>query len=170
MYGGAIYANESTVQLTGEIKFLVNVASLRSGGSITLKRGAQLFLMVAPQTSITVFDGNKARDYGGAVLVDHSKLHFSSYIQFSKNSAAYGGALAFIKGYLTMTNNTSVTIVQNYADMYGGGVYVDDDAYYSWEETECFVSCIHDTCFNSIIKFDNNKALSAGECVIWWVD
>jgi hypothetical protein len=50
--------------------------------------------------------------------------------------------------------------------IYGGGVYyVDNDAYYtiySWEEIRCFVSCDDNTCFNSVMKFEANQALSAG--------
>jgi hypothetical protein len=79
--------------------------------------------------------------------------------------------MGFIRGFLTMKNDTNITVALNNAEAYGGGVYVNDDAYYSWEETECFVSCDETTCFNSIMNFHDNKAVLAGsELFGGWID
>ena len=167
-YGGAVYANKSNCYLSGEIEFQLNMA--RSGGAITLKDKSELHFNVATPR-LLIFNGNNAMQYGGAIFIDHSKLCLSGNAHLGNNSANYGGAMGFIKGHLVMSNNTNITISQNYAGTYGGGVYVDDDAYYSWEETRCFVSCDENTCFNSVIKFEDNQALSAGSALFGgWID
>ena len=79
--------------------------------------------------------------------------------------------MGFIKGYLIISNGTNIMLSQNYAGIYGGGVYVDDDAYYSWEETKCFVTCDQNTYFNSIMKFEDNEALEGGSALFGgWID
>ena len=155
--------------LSGEIKFELNMA--KSGGAITLKDKSGFHLYNVATARMLVFNGNNAMQYGGAIFIDHSELYLSGNVHLSNNTADHGGAMGFIKGYLIMSNNTNITISQNYAETYGGGVYVDDDAYYSWEETRCFVSCNETTCFNSIMKFEDNQALSAGSALFGgWID
>jgi predicted outer membrane repeat protein len=168
--GGAVYVDKSGIYLSGELEFLQNTA--RSGGAVALKESEKSEL--TPNNAnlkMIVFKENVAKHYGGAVYIEYSNLHLSSNIYFSENSARYGGAMGFIRGFLTMKNDTNVTVSLNNAEAYGGGVYVNDDAYYSWEETECFVSCDETTCFNSIINFHDNKALFAGSALFGgWID
>ena len=167
-YGGAVYVHKSSICLSGELEFQLNTA--KSGGAIALKESQKSQLDISTPKMI-IFKENKAKHYGGAVYIEYSNLHLSGNIHFSKNSASYGGAMGFIRGFLIIKNDTNITISQNNAETYGGGVYVDDDAYYSWEETECFVSCDETTCFNSIMKFDDNIALLAGSALFGgWID
>ena len=171
-YGGAVYISNSDCYLSGEIEFRLNMAK-KSGGAITLKDRSQFHLTEsdAATSRMPVFNGNNATQYGGAVFIDHSELYLSGKVHLSNNIANYGGAMGFVKGYLIMNNNTNITVSQNFAETYGGGVYVDDDAYYSWEETRCFVSCNDTTCFNSIMMFEGNQALSAGSALFGgWMD
>jgi predicted outer membrane repeat protein len=167
-YGGAVYANKSRCYLSGKVEFQLNMA--RSGGAITLKDKSEFHFNIA-KSRLLVFNGNNATQYGGAIFIDHSLLYLSGTVHLSNNLANYGGAMGFVKGYVIMNNNTNITISHNYAETYGGGVYVDDDAYYSWEETRCFVSCDDSTCFNSVTKFEANQALSAGSALFGgWID
>ena len=167
-YGGAVYVQESTFCLSGELEFQLNMA--KSGEAIALKESQKSVLNISTSKMI-VFMENKAKHYGGAIYIEYSNLYLSGNIHFSKNLAGYGGAMGFIKGYLMIINDTNITVAQNFAETYGGGVYVDDDAYYSWEETKCFVSCDETTCFNSTMNFEDNKALSAGSALFGgWID
>ena len=167
-YGGAVYVHKSSICLSGELEFQLNTA--KSGGAITLKESQKSQLNISTPKMI-IFKENEAKHYGGAIYIEYSNLHLSGKIYFSKNSANYGGAMGFIRGFLVIKNDTNITVSQNSAEAYGGGVYVDDDAYYSWEETECFVSCDETTCFNSTMKFDDNKALLAGSALFGgWID
>ena len=167
-YGGTVYVQESTFCLSGELEFQINMA--KSGGAIALKESQKSGLNISTSKMI-VFMENKAKHYGGAIYIEYSNLYLSGNIHFSKNLAGYGGAMGFIKGYLMIINDTNITVAQNFAETYGGGVYVDDDACYSWEETKCFVSCDEATCFNSTVNFEHNKALSAGSALFGgWID
>ena len=167
-YGGAVYVDKSSVCLSGELQFLHNMA--KSGGAIALKE-SQKSQLTPKNAKMIVFKENGAKHYGGAVYVEYSNLYFSGNIYFSENLAKYGGAMGFIRGFLGMKNDTNVTVSLNNAEDYGGGIYVDDDAYYSWEETECFVSCDETTCFNSSMNFLDNRALLAGSALFGgWID
>ena len=85
------------------------------GYCVETEIGIILFINIAT-TKMIILNGNTAIQYGGAVFIDHSNLYLCGSIHLNNNTANYGGAMGFIKGYLIISNGTNITLSQNYAE------------------------------------------------------
>ena len=165
--GGAVYATESQVYITGNTTLSNNTAK-GSGGGVYLYRSA---LECKGNSKLSLL-GNVAGEKGGAIHAISSSIKTSllrgapfserSQIIFTGNSADRGGALAlevnsklyiFIKvdSDPNRSVSASLTFIRNRAN-YGGAIYVADDTnsgicssssfYVQSSSTECFLQSL----------------------------
>ena len=141
-YGGGVFANRSSLSISGSCSFINNSAE-NGGGVYVLKNsnvnmcentifignsasnGGGVYARYNSNVKImgnTTFSGNSAWTYGGGVYEDsNSILNIGENATFRGNSASYGGGLyAFSNTNVTITGNP--TLIGNRAG-YGGGVY-----------------------------------------------
>lgn len=123
-YGGAISATNTNITMYGRLLFADNSAD-KGGGAIpiteqtmincsgrsitfrnnTSQTGGAIYAIsptyseVGFRTTVelrdTLFEGNAAKDEGGAVYVSDSTINMTGTIHFVQNSAKSGGAMAF---------------------------------------------------------------------------
>ena len=143
--GGGIFASPNCkVNLSGNTSFVGN--SARSGGAVCVKDGGMLL------HGVVTFSENEAQLSGGGAYTGSSNLIFSGDITFRNNSAIRGGGAICALGILLNVHgkNTFVSnlarrggaiysresslrfrtasvcnIVENTAEVDGGGIYVD---------------------------------------------
>ena len=111
--GGAIHSFFQHVTIAGSVQFINNSAdyggAIYSDGSVTIADNAQVF-----------FQGNHAKTIGGAIAsLQHVTIAGS--VQFTNNSADYGGAI-YSDGSVTIADNAQVFFQGNHAKTIGGAI------------------------------------------------
>ena len=118
--GSAIYVSSSEVNFAGTNFYANNTvdSAIHAEDSTLTFNGTHHFSM------------NEAKDYGGAIYVVTSTMHFNgdtdTDMHFDHNSAGEGGAIWLEKSNLT--SNANVTFLGNSAKYTGGGVYAFDSS------------------------------------------
>ena len=175
-FGGAVDVFIGSVSFSGEVVFMNNSAS--SGGAITL-RNAKCSL-----SDSILFEGNTAIEAGGAISLQHpdvrlisfkqSELSMTGTITFLTNLAKQGGAIAFEEDTkLMLKKNLETNFIRNYADIYGGAIFVGSDTTSrnlcfeprspSSRDDECFFEL--DSSFHINLNFSYNLAGEAGAAI-----
>ncbi len=129
-YGGGLAVREqSTLNATTNTNFRENSASY--GGAVFAEASGLEF------SGVNVFANNVAKSvqypyegYGGGIHAEESNITFSGSSNFANNSATYGGALAItsydMNQFLYLTPSASIAFLDNYAQEYGGAIFVRD--------------------------------------------
>ena len=103
-----------------KVKFENNSAET-SGGAIFQTHSSQTFR----ENTAVKFLGNTA-DYGGAVFSEQMSITINdSSITFIKNAAFNGGAVFCQQTSFTISGRSMITLNNNYAKAYGGGILVN---------------------------------------------
>ncbi len=150
VFGGAIYANLSTVTLNDNVslEFSNNIAT-SSGGAIAIRSSSDFSIT---GSGTLTFSGNQAGT-GGAIYNESAGsnilLSSNKKVTFSENtSTTYGGAIKTYGDGLQLNTNSSVLFSQNEA-MYGGAISTD-------------AMTLHR---NDSLIFDDNHASSSGGAI-----
>ena len=138
-YGGGLHPMNSTVDISGNISFIRNTAR-RWGGGVSVS-DSHLSLC-----GVATFRDNVGTIFGGAVVAVRSRVNFNmcssenanftenrkfnNINYFVNNSARYGGAIDLFDSILTIESNTNTTVVDNWAELEGGAIYVDNATIY----------------------------------------
>ena len=78
--------------------------------------------------SINLINSRIVNNFCPGIIAIHSNLLLSGSNLIHNNNGTRGGGLVFCSGsYMRLYNNTFLTITENYATQYGGGIYVKDD-------------------------------------------
>ena len=136
----AIEADNSTISITGDVKFNGQKACAISSGTHTTINiagrvnfinnsafyGAAIYLNTDSYLTIAdyaevIFCGNRAWYVGGAIYTVQS-ISLGGRVQFIENTAHSGGAV-YSGEYLTITKNARVEFQGNYANDQGGAIY-----------------------------------------------
>ena len=118
--GGAIRMSNSFITVTGNTLLENNKAVV--GGAVMAEISAISFA----GTTLVAF--NNAEEEGGAFKITNSALTLSGMINFTSNTAKFGGVMHFdSKSTLTLKPHTTLTTSQNYAYLYGGALYHTDN-------------------------------------------
>ena len=117
--GGAMFVYKSNTTFRN-ISVVYNTATY--GGGVCVFSSTILF------SGYIYFANNSAEDSGGAAYaVDNSQLHFNGTSAFVNNTALNGGGLYLAESSVCYFSVTARQFyVQNYAEKYGGAVYVSD--------------------------------------------
>ena len=109
--GGAI-ASHHHVTVAGSVQFINDSANqggaIDSNGNVTIADNAQV-----------VFQGNRAKAFGGAIASIHH-VTIAGSVQFISNSAKQGGA---VDSNVTIADNAQVVFQGNHAIMFGGAIF-----------------------------------------------
>ena len=121
--GGAIYSDQH-VTIAGSVQFINNSADILIGGAI-----ASVDVTITDNAQDVVFQGNHAREAGGAIYSDQH-VTIAGSVQFINNSADNGGAI-HSRQHVTIAG--SVQFINNSADIGGaiasnGNVTIADNA------------------------------------------
>ena len=109
-------ASSQHVTIAGSVKFIDNSAD--KGGAITCYGN----VTITDNAQVVGFQGNHARDIGGAMYCDGVTIAGS--VQFINNSADWGGAITCLYGNVTITDNAQYVLFQgNNARDFGGAIY-----------------------------------------------
>ena len=119
--GGAIYAEDTPISMTGTLHFVKNFA--RSGGAIALGSGVRSsnkFLLIEPL--IANFSEYSANMSGGAIFFDDFNTRISQLCTKNSNSERFDCFIEFCS-----SNNIKLNFVNNNANiagsiLYGGGL------------------------------------------------
>ena len=124
------------------------------------------------------FDGhivveNNTGDSNGAIRAKNSSLVFNKQVQFTNNQGVYGGALSmYTNSYFTILPAANVTFLNNYAQKFGGAIFVDMTSYASImfsHEFNCFYEqAIFPIRFKRILPnlyFCNNTSDEGGDAI-----
>ena len=116
--GGAIFSEDSTVEVSGNINFSANYAT--NGGAMYLKRS--VLRLQAPVN--VLFDRNIAADFGGALYVEDS---FRTHSYLCMNSLSKNQICFFEVGEAVSTHSPTTDIhlefKENYADKAGSVLF-----------------------------------------------
>ena len=108
---------------------------------------------------------------GGAISAYSSNLYFEGNVSFIGNSADNGGAISLKEGAtINLKGDTHIIFTNNVAEMYGGGIYIEDAGLWVRRKVQCF---LHTDNKNGHIKvkFENNTAERAGAALFGgWID
>ena len=78
--------------------------------------------------SINLINSRIVNNFCPGIIAIHSNLLLSGSNLIHNNNGTRGGGLVFCSGsYMRLYNNTLLTITENNATQYGGGIYVEDD-------------------------------------------
>ncbi len=127
LHGGAIAVDEGQVNFSGDFFFLENQAVY--GGAIFAIEGSYLVLR-----GKNTFVSNTAKSsgyggYGGGIHAVRTKIVLSGLLNFTKNSARYGGGLSvayYGRKHFIIAFKASVHFYQNFAQKHGGAVLIED--------------------------------------------
>ena len=111
-HGGAIYNQKGTLNISGTNTFTGNKAGY--GGTATDWRGngGAIFLYNTAAHTMTItgrtlFEGNSARNWGGALALYDNSTNFIDGATFKNNSATKSsGSAIYVAGNVTITNST----------------------------------------------------------------
>ena len=168
--GGAIYAENCTISLRGDVtsNFSRNSGSI-GGGAISCK-ACSLMISGNITFSNNSLTGERNSTTGGAIEIDGGKIIYTGYTSFSGNTAFTGGAIAL--NYTTTEFRKGILVFQdNKAKYVGGGMYtnftlfrtdnevnftfIDNVAEGSGPSQVCGVMCLYVT-----ITISNSSTLS----------
>ena len=156
--GGAVYATDSNLQMSGFIEIRNNSAS-RSGGGLYLTNST---LEVRGNDAYIAY--NAANVSGGGLHATNSSLMINGTTHFSNNRAKNGGGVS-LEGNdrlcgLSTTNDT-LNFSSNAATYHGGALFVNDSSNTEFclpqdtAATECFFSSL-------FLNFEGNTAGVSG--------
>ena len=154
--GGAIYSRAySNLIFVVTVQFTNNIA-ISFGGAINSQESNVTF-----KGNATTFYRNKAVKKGGAINGIDSNLKFKGTVQFEKNIAYIGGAMA-LEGTskLTLTPTLNMFFIMNHANDSGGALHFEDSQC-STEPIECFIIIDKPIC-STTLHFIKNSAESTG--------
>ena len=111
-HGGAIHSQKGSINISGTNTFTGNKAGY--GGTATDWRGngGAIFLYNTAAHTLTItgrtlFEGNSARNWGGALALYDSSTNFIDGATFRNNSATKSsGSAIYVAGNVTITNST----------------------------------------------------------------
>ena len=112
-FGGAIVSSQH-VTLAGSVLFINNTANNESGGAIASDGNVSI-----ADTAQVVFQGNHAKDFGGAIDTFHH-VTLAGSVQLINNSAYQGGAIDSVN--VTIAENVQVVFHGNHAKTFGGAI------------------------------------------------
>ena len=165
--GGAIYAEESTLNIYSKVVFTSNIAST-SGGGLCLYHST---LNCRNESTFSVL-GNRANYTGGGIYVANSfiTIHYNrysragSFVHFASNSAHMGGGIALESASQLRIYKTGELPPGHYSEAlplsfdsnsanFGNAIYVRDETYFdvcsrsvysssASSTTECFVQVL----------------------------
>lgn len=156
--GGAIYI-DAVIDLKGSggLTFKGNIAGANGGALFSESNDCNINFFNA--NSRSTFENNKARYNGGAIAINHSTSYSLHVVNasFTGNAAGTtseatgcGGAIWFKKElYLE-----DVTVENNNSTGKGGGIYCDNDSYYSFELAKT-------------VKITGNKIVARSDDGVW---
>ena len=118
-------------------------------------------------TTITAIGVTFLNNMGSCIAVKQSVIVLQGRMMFNNNTA-YVGAAMFLgcpsdtgqPSFLSLLPNTTITITNNTALYYGGGVAVDPLCHY---DSSCFFQGLAQQ--NSLMYFQDNKAVVAGSTI-----
>ena len=145
-YGGGLHPINSTVVLGGNLTFIGNVAH-RWGGGISVSESQLNFYGFA------TFRSNIGTLFGGALVAVRSKVNVSlcsteantiyssdkNINHFENNSARYGGAVDLYDSTLTIGSDTVSILLDNWAELEGGALYVDNATIFLHANTSIYL-------------------------------
>ena len=145
-YGGGLHPINSTVVMGGNLNFIGNVAH-RWGGGISVSDSQLNFCGLA------TFRSNIGTLFGGALVAFRSKVNISlcsteantifssdkNINRFANNSARYGGAMDIYDSTLTIGSGTISIFLDNWADLEGGALYVDNATIFLHTNTNIYL-------------------------------
>lgn len=163
--GGAVYVEESTLNINGEITLVSNVA-ITNGGGLYLYRSV---LNCKKESTFSVL-GNRARDVGGGIYATNSLItvYFNrysregSFVRFVSNVAHMGGGASLesasqLRIYKSgdvpcghYGETSPVTFDSNLAD-FGNAIFVRDETYF-------------DVCSGSV--YSNSISATSTQCFL----
>ena len=115
--GGAIYSSQD-VTIAGSVQFINNSAG--QGGAIAIDSSGNV--TITDNAQDVVFQGNHARDIGGAIF-SFQHVTIAGSVQFINNSADYeGGAIDSYSGNVTISDNAQDVVFQSNRADYGGAI------------------------------------------------
>ena len=165
-WGGAIFITHGNFNVSGNISFIKNSATLSDGGAVDLSDGTLVM-----SGDISFINNTCTNCKGGAVAVysyvRDTLLKLTGLIRFKNNSANQGGAMAFIgKPRLLLSDPLKMEFIENYADSTGGAISfvensnqcVDPDS--RVDKEICLIELSSET--NIHLYFHKNTAGDAG--------
>ena len=115
----AVCCYESTVYFEETTHFEHNAGKL--GGAVYLSYSSAFF------SGVSIFKGNTAYTFGGALIALRTNIRFKDKVKFISNTAQDGGAMYFkTSSSMTLEPETNLTTMYNHAFEYGGGIYYED--------------------------------------------
>lgn len=163
--GGAIYAEESTLNINGEMSVASSIAST-SGGGLYLYHS---ILNCKNESTFSISD-NRATSAGGGIYADNSfiNVHYNrssrggSFIRFLRNVAHIGGGISLESASQLRVYKTGILPLGHYSEIrpvsfdsniavFGNAIYVRDETYF-------------DVCYGSV--FSNSVSAASTECFI----
>ena len=166
--GGALIARDSVVVVSGCVLCYNNQAS-STGGALITRRSVVTLRNTA---NCSIFHSNSADKKGGAIYAEwNSVIILTGRQNFTKNSAEYGGALAFSHtSKLILSDPLQAYFIENKGLAGGGAIYYED----SFSRSQCAIvtstkehqalDCFIEVTSESDIQlnFINNTASIAG--------
>lgn len=121
--GGAIYAFNSTMRCQGDVEFANNVAKGAVGGAVFLDR-----TVLECKGNIS-FISNTAQYRGGGVYAIDSTVRISNRSSFTGNRAIEGAGMGFEgSSQLVLQSPVHIDFYRNMAESIGGGILVLDSS------------------------------------------
>lgn len=117
--------------------------------------------------NVTLDDCIFTDNYGSAIYLQNSYLHFFGTITFESNHAAYGGALHVRDGSLIYLHKLSNILFMNNSAHMGGAVYFQDGCVdilppCLFQQVSSELINIYD---QTVVRFVNNSARQAGDAI-----
>ena len=161
-YGGAMYASDSVINMTGTVHFVQNGAQM--GGAMAFSTSSKLQFI---EPLVANFFENTAMLNGGAVYASDSAINMTGTVHFVHNRAQMGGAMAFggTSSKLLLIEPLVANFSENLAITSGGVIYFNDAdipvrQLCFFNQEDCFIYL--NSRVNISLNFGNNSANKAG--------
>ena len=117
-----------------------------------------------------MFINNTGRQ-GGAISAYSSNVYFEGNVSFIGNSADNGGAISLKEGaVINLEKDTRVRFIGNFAETYGGAIYIEDAGLWIRRRVKCFLHIRYEEEYYDV-EFENNTAGIAGGALFGgWID
>ncbi|CAN0174738.1 unnamed protein product [Ectocarpus sp. 4 AP-2014] len=186
-YGGAVFANRSSVSFSGNVSFISNVANF--GGAILAAESNVSWAGASIQFSSnsasidggaiwagrsnvswaggdgTLFSSNSASQGGAIAAAQHSTVSWADGATFISNMADYGGGaiLAYDSSHVSFAGEGNEFISNNASASGGGAIYVSQNSTVSWADGATFISNNADFGGGAILAYDSSHVSFAGD-------
>ena len=171
---GGLQSAFSTITFLSKTQFLNNTRYI--GGAVNMVKGGLFF------TGPTLFEGNRAEEYGGAIYAAGTPIQIEDAVAFNRNEAGKDGGAIYLDTGASLTLSLHnkyqylspllLNTSNNYAARYGGAIYHNDNPTndqclssvtgdYQTKLPECFLS-IKISVENQFLRQINSQNDTAG--------